>query len=137
MKKTRKAVCSCGQLSVTMSGKPSYVAACSCFECQKQTGSVLGVSSYWPKSAVVAIKGRKKLYRRSSWKGRWIDNYFCPVCGSSVYWYAEFDPDSIGISAGNFADPDFEPPIYAVWDENRHPWVKYPRGCKVHPRQSR
>ena len=67
---TRTAVCSCGQLSVTMTGTPSYVAACSCFECQKQTGSVFGMSSYWPKSAVVSIKGEQTLYRRSSWKGR-------------------------------------------------------------------
>lgn len=133
---TRTALCSCGQLSVTMNGAPSYVAACSCFECQKQTGSVFGMSSYWPKTSIVSINGEQRLYRRGSWKGRWIDNYFCPVCGSCIYWYAEFDPDSIGISVGNFADPNFEPPTYAVWSENKHPWVNFPETCKEHQRQS-
>jgi hypothetical protein len=32
------------------------------------------------------------------------------VCGSTVYWYAEFAPDEIGVAAGNFADPSFPAP---------------------------
>ena len=100
-------------------------------------GSVFGVSTYWPKSALVSIAGKSTCWRRSSWKGRWIDNFFCPVCGSTVYWYAEATPDSIGISAGNFADPAFPPPTYAVWSESKHPWVTLPAGCKEHRQQSK
>ena len=132
---TRTAACSCGQLRVTMNGKPAMVAACSCRECQKSTGSVFGVSSYWPKTLLVAIEGESKVWRRGSDAGRWIDNYFCPTCGSSLYWYAEAMPDMIGISAGNFADPNFEPPTYAVWNETKHPWVKFPEGCIENMRQ--
>ena len=134
---SRTAACSCGQLTVTVAGEPVYVAAGSCLECQKGTGSVFGVSTSWPKAALVAIAGKSTCWRRSSWAGRWLDNYFCPVCGSTVYWYAESAPDSIGISAGNFADPAFPPPTYAVWCESKHPWVIFPEGCKPHPQQSR
>jgi hypothetical protein len=133
---TRTAACSCGQLTVTVSGEPDAVAACSCRECQKSTGSVFGVSTYWPKSALQSIAGGATCWRRSSWKGRWIDNYFCPVCGSTVYWYAESLPDSIGICAGNFADPAFPAPTYAVWCESKHPWVTFPAGCQQHAQQS-
>jgi hypothetical protein len=132
---TRTAACSCGQLTVEVTGEPDFVAACNCLECQKSTGSVFGVSTYWPKSAVVAISGASACWRRSSWKGRWLDNYFCPVCGSTIYWYAEMSPGSIGISAGNFADPAFPAPQHAVWCESKHPWVKFPAGCQEHPRQ--
>lgn len=125
----RTAACSCGQLKVTMSGKPGSVAACSCIECQKSTGSVFGVSSYWPKTAIVAIAGESRVWRRSSDSGRWIDNYFCPTCASTVFWYMEAAPNAIGISAGNFADPNFEPPTYAVWSETKHPWIRFPEGC--------
>jgi len=131
----RTAACSCGQLKVVMSGKPRSVAACSCIECQKSTGSVFGISSYWPKSAVVAIEGESKAWRRGSDSGRWVDSYFCPTCASTVYWYMEAAPDAIGISAGNFADPKFEPPTYAVWSETKHPWVSFPVGCKEHERE--
>jgi hypothetical protein len=134
---SRTAACSCGQLTVTIAGEPDYVAACSCLECQKSTGSVFGVSTYWPKAAVVSIMGNSTCWRRGSSAGRWIDNYFCPVCGSTLYWYMEGAPASIGVSAGNFADPAFPPPTYAVWCESKHPWVTFPQGCKLHPQQSR
>jgi hypothetical protein len=132
---TRTAACSCGQLRVTMNGKPSGVGACSCRECQKSTGSVFGISSYWPSSAVAAIEGKSTVWRRSSDAGRWVDSYFCPTCGSTLYWYAEALPDMIGIAAGNFADPNFEPPNFAFWSETQHPWVKFPEGCQVNLRQ--
>ncbi len=90
---SRTAACSCGQLTVTVVGEPDYVAACSCLECQKSTGSVFGVSTYWPKTALLAIAGKSTCWRRGSWKGRWLDNYFCPVCGSTLYWYAESAPE--------------------------------------------
>jgi hypothetical protein len=92
---------------------------------QKSTGSVFGVSALWPKSAVAAIEGKSTVWRRISESGRWIDSHFCPTCGSTLYWYAEALPDSIGISAGNFADPNFEPPGFAFWSETQHPWVKF------------
>lgn len=130
---TRTAICSCGRLSVAVAGKPSYFGACSCRECQKTTGSVFSMSAYFSKSAIKAITGEHCPYRRSSAAGRWLENHFCPSCGSMVFWYAEFDPDSIGISVGNFADPAFGPPEYAVWCDSRHPWVQFPDSCRQYP----
>ncbi|HEX6119941.1 MAG TPA: GFA family protein [Dongiaceae bacterium] len=125
---SRTASCSCGQLILTMAGDPGAVTVCHCLECQKSTGSVFGVSSYWPKSAIQSIEGEAKVWRRSSASGRWLDNYFCPVCGSTVYWYAEFAPREIGIAAGNFADPAFPAPTSAVWDSCRHSLGEAARG---------
>ena len=105
----RTAICSCGALSIAVEGEPSYFGACSCRACQKATGSVFSMSAYFPKSAVAAIAGAHRLYRRQSDGGRELDFHFCPTCASTVFWYAEFDPDSIGISVGNFTDPGFGP----------------------------
>ena len=105
----RTASCSCGQLTLVMQGEPEEVTVCHCFECQKQTGSVFGVSTYWPKSACEAITGEATLWRRSSDSGRWLDNYFCPICGSTVYWYAEFAPEEIVVAdLTGVAIQDFE-----------------------------
>jgi hypothetical protein len=131
---TRVAACSCGQLSVTATGEPAFVAACSCIECQRSTGSVFGVFFYYPKSAT-AISGEGRLYRRSSAKNTAVDNYFCPNCGSTLYGYLQSEPDLIGISAGNFGDPGLEPPQFAVWCESKHPWVVFPEACEQHPQQ--
>lgn len=118
---TRTAACSCAQLTVTMTGEPHFIAACSCLECRKGSGSVAAVSSYWPNSAALSLSGKSTSWHRGSWKGGRIDNHFCPACGSTLFWYAEFAPDSNGISVGIFCDSGFPPPTYAVWCERRHP----------------
>lgn len=102
---------------------------CSCFECQRQTGSTFYHHGYWAKSAVQQIAGRCTTWRRTSEAGRWIDACFCPVCGSSVYAYAEFDPDTICISIGSLADPSFPEPQYSIWERCKHPWVQAPADC--------
>jgi hypothetical protein len=53
-----------------------------------------------------------------------VDNYFCPTCGSTVFWYMESAPESIGVSGGNFADPNFPAPEVSTWNECRHPWAE-------------
>jgi hypothetical protein len=127
----RTAVCSCGQLSVTVSGDPAMHGICSCLECQKTSGSAFSYSGYWPNAAVQRISGRSTVWRRSSDSGRWADTYFCPVCGSTVYGYSEFAPDAINISIGNFAAPDFAVPSYAGWCKYKHAWVEVPASCEV------
>ncbi len=133
---TRTATCSCGRLSVTLEGAPPAIGICHCFECQKQTGSVFGAWTYWPKSACKEIKGEARLYRRIAESGRWVDNYFCPNCGSSLYSYAEMAPDEICVATGNFADRNFPPPEFAVWAECRHGWVRLPEECRQKARDS-
>jgi len=130
----RAAVCSCAILSISVEGEPGFLGACSCRACQKATGSVFSMSAYFPRSAVAAIAGEHRLYRRQSDGGRWLDFHFCPTCASTVFWYAEFDPDSIGIAVGNFTDPGFGPPQYAVWCEAQHPWVRFPEACRTFAR---
>ena len=51
--------------------------------------------------------------------------HFCPDCGSSVFWYAEFASDLIGIAFGAFADPSTPRPTLSVWETTRHPWVTF------------
>lgn len=127
----RTATCSCGQVAVTVRGDPKMHGICSCLECQKQTGSTFSHQGYWPKSAVQRIAGPTTAWRRSSDAGRWVDTHFCPVCGSAVYFYVEFDPDAICIAIGNFADPGFPPPQYSVWQRHKHPWIQVPAECNA------
>lgn len=132
----RTAVCTCGQLSVTVAGDPAFHGLCSCLECQKLTGSAFSYSGYWPKEAVRRIAGENKSWRRGSDSGRWLDQHFCPTCSCAVFGYAEFAPDMINVSIGNFTDPGFPPPTYAVWNEHRHPWVALPDACTSRPWRS-
>ena len=92
-----------------MSGEPALVGACHCTECQRRTGSPLGVSAYFPKEQV-RTDGPNKVYVRDSDSGQKIELHFCPDCGSTLFWRTEFVPDLIGIAFGAFADSSMPRP---------------------------
>ena len=121
---TRIAHCCCGSLRVEATGEPMFVGACHCTECQRRTGSPFGVSTYFLKEQV-RTDGPSKVYVRGSDAGRKIEIHFCPDCGSSVFWYAEWGPALIGIAFGAFADSSMPWPTVSVWETTRHPWVSF------------
>jgi len=127
----RTARCSCGQLSVTVRGDPTMHGICSCIECQRLTGSSFYHHGYWAKSTVRQITGESTTWRRISEAGRWVDNYFCPVCGTGLYSLAEFDSDLICVSIGSFGDPSFPAPQYSIWQRHKHAWVQIPATCEA------
>ena len=56
--------------------------------------------------------------------------HFCPNCGGFVCWNADIRPDQYGMAVGAFADPNFPPPTYSVWEESNHAWVHLPDGIQ-------
>jgi hypothetical protein len=138
--KTRIATCNCGQLRVTCKGPdPDRVVMCNCFLCQKQTGSPFSLQARFPneqvtiegKSTAWTFDGAKPLPYRTCSSSNGITNsppdvvtsYFCPVCGSTVYYYRKSDPDRTGVRIGCFADPTFPSPMGSGLEEYKHPWV--------------
>jgi hypothetical protein len=124
---TRIAHCCCGSLRAEATGEPVFVGACHCRECQRRTGAPFGVSAYFPKEHL-RTEGPSKAYLRGSDSGRKIELHFCPLCGSTVFWYPEAVPDLIGIAFGAFTDPSMPGPTLSVWETTRHPWVTFAHG---------
>ncbi|WEX08657.1 GFA family protein [Chelativorans sp. AA-79] len=106
----RIAQCCCGTLRAKVWGEPAAVAACHCKECQRRTGSAFAAIAFFPAEAV-EIEGVSRVFAREGQKGRMLIFHFCPRCGSSVFWEAEFRPGEFGIAVGAFADPDFPRPV--------------------------
>jgi hypothetical protein len=141
--KTRTASCNCGQLRVTTKGPdPDRVVICNCYLCQKQTGSVFSVQARFPNEQVkiegkstawkFPIEGAKPTTYRTCAGSDGIatdsaadvvTSHFCPVCGSTVYYFRKSDPARTGVKVGAFADPTFPPPIGSGFEEYKHPWV--------------
>lgn len=48
---------------------------------------------------------------------------FCPECGSTVAYVAEAMPGLTAIALGAFADPNFPPPKYSVYEGRKHSWL--------------
>ncbi len=122
----RKAKCSCGNTQIELSGDPKIVVTCSCLHCQKRTGSVFGVGAYFGIDQIVSKEGDTKLFIDTGEEGRKINRSFCANCGSTVYWEAEFMPNSVGVAVGCFEDPQFPEPVAATWNRSKHEWVQFP-----------
>ncbi len=140
--KTRTASCNCGQLRVTCKGPdPDRVVMCNCYLCQKQTGSPFSLQARFPNEQVTIegkstawkfpIDGAKPTSYRTCAGSDGITNsaadvvtsHFCPVCGSTVYYFRKSDPARTGVRVGAFADPTFPPPMGSGLEEYRHPWT--------------
>jgi hypothetical protein len=91
--------------------------------------------AYFRKSQV-RIDGPERIYTRDAQDRRKMNFHFCPNCGSSVYWDGDIRPDHYGIAVGAFANPNFPPPVYSVWEESKHAWIDLPDGIQ-HYRQAR
>ena len=120
---TRTAHCCCGSLRAEVTGDPVLVQVCHCGECQRRTGSVFGVSSFFPKDQV-QTSGPSKIYIRDGQEGRKLRLHFCPECGTTVYGDNDLRPGLIGIFVGAFADPNFPAPSRSIWERSRHSWVR-------------
>jgi len=122
--KARIASCGCGRLTATATGEPLDVYLCSCRDCQRLSGASYSYGAIYRPDAVV-MEGERKVWRHYGDSGRWIDNYFCPTCGNTVYTAGEIGPE-IGIAVGCFADPDFPPPKRIYWASRKHHWLTLP-----------
>lgn len=132
----RTASCACGALSIRVQGEPTIVIACNCFQCQKRTGSVFGVGTYFPNEQVLEKHGESRAYERSSDAGRKIVCHFCSTCGSTVFWEPEFLEGHTGVAVGCFASPDFPEPKRVVWNASKHSWVRFPDQCLISETQA-
>ncbi|EYR80217.1 MULTISPECIES: GFA family protein [unclassified Shinella] len=121
---THTATCTCGSFRLKVRGAPERVYACACLECQKATGSAFAYRALYSKQAIVFDEGDKRRFRRITDTGRWMDQVFCPNCGTLIYMEAEVIEDKRVISIGCFGEPDFPRPASIFWSRRRHDWYQ-------------
>jgi hypothetical protein len=123
----RLAQCHCGSLRARTSGEPLAVAICHCKACQRRTGALAGSVAAFEK-AKVAIAGDTKVFDRHGQSGGKVRFYFCPNCGTSLYWEADARPGLYILAVGTFADPDFPRPSVSIFEETKHSWTQLSDG---------
>jgi hypothetical protein len=108
-----------------VTGEPVRLSVCHCLACQKRTGSVFGAQARFLR-ANVTFTGTSTTYLRVSDAGHRITFHFCPMCGATVHYAIEGHEDLVAIPVGAFADPDFPPPAFSVYEQRKHAWVSMP-----------
>src|SRR5258708_6682127 len=123
---TRRAECSCGQLSATCSGEPVRVSVCHCLSCKRRTGSAFSFNARFAEMDV-SIEGRASSFTRLGDEGGRVIYSFCPDCGTTVHYRIDTQPGLIAIPAGGFAGPSFPPPFLSFFPDRRAcDWVEVP-----------
>lgn len=125
----RHASCSCGQLSARVRGEPVRVSICHCLACQRRTGSPFGQQARFARENVV-LQGQSTTYVRVGDEGSHIHFHFCPQCGATLYYEAEWMAGFLAIPVGAFADPGFPGPNISVYEDRKHAWVVVPQGIE-------
>lgn len=128
-----EAACQCGALSLHAERDPVTVLVCNCRACQRRSGSPFGAGLYFDKSAVT-IEGEYRNWRRSSDSGLWLENHFCPTCGTNLFWSMERRPTIYGVSYGCFRTPVPEPGT-AIFTEEAHEWVRFPEDWETYAKR--
>jgi hypothetical protein len=126
--------CSCGALTLRLSGPSRLVIACHCVDCQRRTGAPFGVGAFYPVDAV-AVSGTAREFTRNAESGGKVHTYFCPNCGSTIYWKADNLPSLIGVAVGALAEPKFPAPVRSIFERSKHHWVRFD-GAIEHFQQS-
>jgi len=132
---TRRAACSCGQLHLAVMGEPSRIWICHCVECQRRTGAVFGNLARFSREQIT-VNGTATAWKRRGESGKTLTSYFCPTCGSTVYFETEAFPGIVAVAIGSFADSNFPAPIVSVWEVARHSWVSLPPDTKRMAKQA-
>ena len=107
------------------------ISICYCLACQKRTGSAFGVQARFREDQVT-IRGNATPFERVGDEGGRITFRFCPTCGTSVYYTADYMPGAIAIAVGSFADSSFPPPTLSVYEHRRHAWLTVPDSIVEH-----
>jgi hypothetical protein len=130
------AQCMCGALRLTLpvSEAARLVVVCHCLDCQRRSGGPFGLGAFYP-AEFATISGDHRKFTRSAASGGKVHNFFCPNCGSTVFWKADNLPGFIGVAVGALADPQYPAPSRSVFEQSKHHWVQID-GVAEHFQQS-
>jgi len=128
--------CLCGNVRFRVEGQPDETegtGVCHCTFCKRRTGSAFGVAGYFPKDAFKVTRGELKTYEyRSDETNRWLKMEFCPTCGTTVTWVAEWNTALRGIAIGTFDDPNWLKPKWQVFTRSALGWVSLPESIDIY-----
>ena len=118
------AQCLCGALKLMLREPSKLVVACHCLACQRRTGSPFSVGAFYAIDTV-EISGEATEFVHVGDSGNRVRIYFCPTCGSTIYWKPDALPSMIGVAVGALAAPDFPAPALSIFERSKHHWVQF------------
>jgi hypothetical protein len=126
-------LCRSVRYTITAEPLPGRQLLCSCFDCQKQTGTAFLSGMAFPSNAV-EIAGTMSTYTTPGGQtGEPMHRRFCGKCGSPIL----IEKDGTGrilLMAGTLDDKSQFKPVVSLFCEQAPAWVAMPDGIEKQPR---
>jgi len=125
--------CLCGAVRYRTTMSPVRVLACHCTTCKQRTGAAFGIGVYFNEGEIEFTAGKTDSYQfHSDESGRWIKNYFCTQCGTTVSWKTEMRPGLQAIAGGSYDDPSWFSIEAHIWTQSACNGISFPEEVDVH-----
>ncbi len=128
---TQRGGCLCGAVRYEVRGEPARVTICHCRFCQRATGSAYMVEPIFRRENFSITSGTPSTFDlQSAGSGKMLRIHFCDGCGTKLYLSFDRFPESYGVYAGTFDEPDwfdFGP------DNSRHIFIDMARHDTILP----
>ena len=104
--------CLCGQVKVSVRGRPLRVGICHCTDCRRESGSAFTFYAVWP------VDQFEHIGETAEFQGQ----RFCLRCGSHLF---SADDREAEIKLGILSEaPTPLVPTYELWIKRREPWLR-------------
>lgn len=117
--------CLCGAIRYRLDAAPLLVYICHCHDCQVRSGSAFSLSIL-VRTSDLSVSGSVNALRRTSPKGREIEDNACPGCGTFISGHARASPDYTSLRAGTLDDASWATPVAQTWVSSALPWAVIP-----------
>ena len=123
--------CQCGQVKYEISGEPIILYRCHCKECQKQAGSVFGMSMWVRNNDFKIAEGTLKQFIRIADSGGKIECFFCGDCGVRIYTKPlGLNPEHIVLKPGTLDHTLNLKPSADIWLKSKQTWFEPPKNTE-------
>ena len=120
--------CLCEAIHFRVTEEPLTVYACHCTDCQKRSGSALGLSMWVKRAAIEVTRGEVTLHSSLNARGEPRRAKICGQCGVRMWSEPPKYPDYAVMRPGILDDRSWVRPIAHIWTRSAQPWVVIPPG---------
>jgi hypothetical protein len=115
--------CHCGNITYEAEVDPSTVEVCHCTDCQTLSGSAFR-SVVQAAAPTFKLKGKPRIYIKTTDSGVKRQQAFCPECGTPIYSTSVGgEPTSYGIRVGTARQRAELRPVAQYWCRSARDWV--------------
>ncbi len=121
--------CACGALRFEAEAPVLSVSLCHCNDCRRASGAPLVAWAMFEHARFRITAGA--LRSRASSPG--VERGFCPGCGTTLSYQADFLPGLIDLTVASFDEPQRLQPTQHIWERQRLPWLRLADDWPRHP----